>query len=136
MAAGLVDEHGRLLHHFQVPTLAKESRDAYWPRHFGDGEGSSSATERPVRFCGVASARGTVGPTGQILAAITLLRDWAGADVRGYLRNALDLTVTIGNDVHPQPVGRGSGCTSPGTRTGLMMAIVMGIGGALVVDAS
>lgn len=133
VAAGLVDEHGRLLHHLQVPTPAQEGPDAILAAALEAGRAALSATERPVRFCGVATA-GTVDSTGRILTATTLLRDWAGADVSGYLRNALDLPVTVRNDVHAAGLAEARVGAARGARTALMIAIGTGIGGAILVN--
>lgn len=135
VAAGLVDDRGQLLHHVQVPTPAREGPEAILAAALVAARAVLSATQKRVRSCGVATA-GTVDPAGRILTATTLLRDWAGADVGGYLRNALDLPVTVRNDVHAAGLAEVCVGTARGARTALMIAIGTGIGGAILVNGS
>ena len=135
VAAGLVDQRGRLHHHLQVPTPAQEGPDAILSAALMAARAVLSATDTPVRSCGVATA-GTVDRMGQILTATALLRDWAGADVGVYLRNALDLPVTVRNDVHAAGLAEAQVGAARGARTALMMAIGTGIGGAIVVNGA
>src|SRR5664280_1993889 len=93
VAAGLVDGGGRLLRHLQVPTPAQDGPEAILAAVLVAARAVLGATDRPVLSCGAATA-GMVDVTGRILTATALLRDWAGADVGGYLRNALEVKVT------------------------------------------
>lgn len=133
VAAGLVDQSGRLHHHLQTPTPAQEGPDAILAAALGEARAVLSVTGRPVRSCGVATA-GTVDHTGRILTATALLRGWAGTDVGGYLRNVLDLPVTVLNDVHAAGLAEARVGAARGARTALMIAIGTGIGGAILVD--
>jgi glucokinase len=99
IAAGLVDAYGRLQHHHQVPTPAQEGPEAIFTAVLMTAREVLSTTDKVVRSCGVATA-GTVDPTGKILTATALLRNWAGADVGGYLGTALGIPVNVRNDVH------------------------------------
>jgi glucokinase len=135
VAAGLVDQSGRLHHHLQTPTPAQEGPDAILEAALGAAREVLSRTGRTVLSCGVATA-GTVDQTGHILTATALLRDWAGTDVGGYLRNALDLPVTVRNDVHAAGLAEARVGAARGARTALMIAIGTGIGGAILVNGN
>lgn len=135
IAAGLVEEGGRLLHHRQVPTPAQEGPQAILAGALVAARAVLSAADRPVSCCGVATA-GTVDSTGRILTATALLRDWAGADVGGYLRNALDVPVTVRNDVHAAGLAEARVGAARGARKAMMIAIGTGIGGALLVNGA
>lgn len=135
VAAGLVDGGGRLLHHLQVPTPAQDGPEAILAAVLVAARAVLGATDRPVLSCGVATA-GTVDATGRILTATALLRDWAGADVGGYLRNALEVPVTVRNDVHAAGLAEARVGAARGARTALVIAIGTGIGGALLVNGA
>ena len=135
IAAGLVDEYGRLQHHRQVPTPAQEGPEAILAAALAVAKAVLSTTDTMVRSCGVATA-GTVDSTGKILTATALLRNWAGADVGGHLRIALGVPVTVRNDVHAAGLAEARIGAARGARTALMIAIGTGIGGAILVNGA
>jgi glucokinase len=85
--------------------------------------------------CGVGTA-GAVDPTGRIGHATATLPGWTGTDVGAALSDALDLPVTVLNDVHAMAVGEARHGAARGTPDVLVVAAGTGIGGALIQHGS
>jgi glucokinase len=82
----------------------------------------------PPEACGVGTA-GTVGANGVISFATDSLPGWAGTHVAAAFGSALNLPVTVLNDVHAAAVAEGYA-------DALVVCVGTGIGGALICDGN
>jgi len=85
----------------------------------------------PPSACGVGTA-GTVDAAGAISYATDSLPGWAGTDVAAAFSDALDLPVTVLNDVHAAAVGEFSCGAARGYADALVVCVGTGIGGGLI----
>ncbi|MFG2012229.1 ROK family protein [Micromonospora sp. NPDC048868] len=89
-----------------------------------------------VRALGVGSAGVMDSRTGRVLSATDVLTGWAGTDLRGRLRQLLDIPVTVINDVHAHALGEVRHGTATGYETVLFLAVGTGIGASFVAGGS
>lgn len=87
----------------------------------------------PPSACGVGTA-GTVGAAGVISYATDSLPGWAGTDVAAAFGDALNLPVTVLNDVHAAAVGELCRGAARGYPDALVVCVGTGIGGGLICD--
>lgn len=131
--AALVGPDGRTGLEVRVPTPARNGPDAILgaaisaARSVLDGGGAAPAG------CGVGTA-GTVGPDGVIRSATGTLPGWTGTDVAAAFRDALDLPVTVLNDVHAAATAELWCGTAADAGSALIVWAGTGVGGALITD--
>lgn len=135
IAVGLVDAEGRLHEQRRTATPAAEGGEAIMAAVLGCARPLRDLGGDRVVACGIATA-GVVDPAGRIAGATDLLKGWAGTDVRGIAERALGLPVTVVNDCHAAGTAEARIGAARGARTGLVVAVGTGIGGALVADGA
>jgi glucokinase len=135
IAVGLVDAEGRLHEQRRTATPAAEGGEAIMAAVLGCARPLRDLGGDRVVACGIATA-GVVDQAGRIAGATDLLKGWAGTDVRGIAERALGLPVTVVNDCHAAGTAEARIGAARGARTGLVVAVGTGIGGALVADGA
>jgi glucokinase len=135
IAAGLVDAEGRLYEQRRTATPAAGGGEAIMAAVLGCARPLRDLGGDRVAACGIATA-GVVDPAGRIAGATDLLKGWAGTDVRGIAERALGLPATVVNDCHAAGTAEARIGAARGARTGLVVAVGTGIGGALVADGA
>jgi glucokinase len=135
IAAGLVDAEGRLYEQRRTATPAAEGGEAIMAAVLGCARPLRDLGGDRVVACGIATA-GVVDPAGRIAGATDLLKGWAGTDVRGIAERGLGLPATVVNDCHAAGTAEARIGAARGARTGLVVAVGTGIGGALVADGA
>jgi glucokinase len=135
IAAGLVDAEGRLYEQRRTATPAAGGGEAIMAAVLGCARPLRDLGGDRVVACGIATA-GVVDPAGRIAGATDLLTGWAGTDVRGLAERGLGLPVQVVNDCHAAGTAEARVGAARGARTGLVVAVGTGIGGALVADGA
>jgi glucokinase len=135
IAVGLVDAEGRLYEQRRTATPAAEGGEAIMAAVLGCARPLLDLGGDRVVACGIATA-GVVDQAGRIAGATDLLKGWAGTDVRGIAERALGLPATVVNDCHAAGTAEARIGAARGARTGLVVAVGTGIGGALVADGA
>ncbi|MGN9783038.1 ROK family protein [Nonomuraea sp. ZG12] len=133
IAAGLVDAEGRLYERRRTATPAAEGGEAIMAAVLDCARPLRDLGGDRVVACGIATA-GVVDPAGRIAGATDLLRGWAGTDVRGIAERGLGIPAEVVNDCHAAGTAEARIGAARGARTGLVVAVGTGIGGALVAD--
>lgn len=129
IAAGVVDEDGRLLRSATRPTPTGP-----------DGEEVFAALLAAVRAAEpgdvVACGVGTIGPMTRHGATVSPLNTpgWRGFPLLQRLRDALPVPVVVDNDAKALAVGEGWRGAAVGVANYLAMVVSTGVGGGLVVD--
>lgn len=133
IAAGLVGRDGQVIRRAQAETPAREGRGAILAtaerlaNQVGDG--------RPITGIGIAAA-GVISD-GKVVAATSLLTDWAGTDLVRYFTDAFDdpnpPAVAAINDVHAHGVGEAACGAGAGQQCVLVIAVGTGLGGVVVL---
>ncbi|GGP09884.1 ROK family protein [Nonomuraea glycinis] len=135
IAAGLVDAGGRLYEQRRTATPAAEGGEAIMAAVLDCARPLRDLGGDRVMACGIATA-GVVDPAGRIAGATDLLKGWAGTDVRGIAERGLGLPAQVVNDCHAAGTAEARIGAARGARTGLVVAVGTGIGGALVADGA
>ena len=129
LAAGVVDEAGRILRRAQQPTPAHGSGDELFDALIGVITSVRSGDEVA---CGV----GTGGPMAPFGAAVSPLNipAWRGFPLLDRLRAATSLDVTIDNDAKALALGEGWIGAAAGEPDFIAMVVSTGVGGGIVLD--
>lgn len=134
-AAGLVDEHGRVLHMAQTPTLAREGAEAILEStaELIRGLLHRAGTEGwDPQAIGVGSA-GVIDPlAGVVVSATDSILGWAGTRLADELVHRTGLPVWAINDVHAHAMGESWLGASKGQTSSLLVAVGTGVGGSLI----
>ncbi|BCY09861.1 ROK family protein [Actinoplanes sp. L3-i22] len=128
IAAGLVDDTGRVRHQIQVATPAGPAAIVEVVAELVTGLRSRAV----VRAVGV-GAPGVIDPAaGVVRSATDILPGWAGTPIRELLAARLGLPVAVINDVGAAAVGAARGPELRGYPEILHVSVGTGIGGALI----
>ncbi|QDP95447.1 ROK family protein [Microlunatus elymi] len=133
IAAGVVDDTGRVTARGQVPTPASAGRRVVI------GAAVRLVDElvggRAVDGVGIGSA-GVIGTDGRVAAATDLLTDWAGTQLVDGFQDQLPgrPQVVAVNDVHAHGVAEARYGAGVDHRCVLLLAVGTGLGGAVVED--
>lgn len=129
MLAGLVAADGTIAASEQVATPAREGAAAIIAAVVELCE-KLQADHGPVACCGVGTA-GVVGEHGEITSATDHLSGWAGTRLQDRLAEALNMPVTVLNDVQAVGLCEALLGAAKGYRSALMLALGTGVGGAI-----
>ena len=127
LAAGLVDDQGRVIERRQVPTASPGGEELFGllvdlvRSVRGDG---------PVVVCGV----GCGGPMEGDLVSPLNIAQWHRFPLRARLAEALDLPVHVDNDAKALALGEGWLGAAAGHRDFIAMVVSTGVGGGIVLD--
>jgi glucokinase len=127
--AGLVAADGTIAASEQVATPAREGAAAIIAAVVELCE-KLQADHGPVARCGVGTA-GVVGEHGEITSATDHLSGWAGTRLQDRLTEALNMPVTVLNDVQAVGLCEALLGAAKGYRSALMLALGTGVGGAI-----
>jgi len=128
--AGLVAADGTIAASEQVATPAREGPAAIIAAVVGlchRLQGEHGVVSR----CGVGTA-GVVGRHGEITSATNHLTGWAGTQLRDRLAEALEMPVTVLNDVQAVGLCEAVLGAAKGHASALVLALGTGVGGAIV----
>lgn len=135
VAAGLVDEEGRLAARVQAPTAGADA-DALFAvvgdvaaeaRRLGEDAGAGD-----VVACG-AGCGGPMAPGGATVSPLNIAQ-WREFPLAGRLADATGLPVWVDNDAKALALGEGWRGAARGCRDFVAMVVSTGVGGGLVVD--
>jgi glucokinase len=127
--AGLVAADGTIAASEQVATPAREGAAAIIAAVV-ELCGKLQRDHGKVTRCGVGTA-GVVGEHGEITSATNHLLGWAGTRLQERLAEALDMPVTVLNDVQAVGLCEALLGAAKGHRSALMLALGTGVGGAI-----
>ena len=132
-AAGLVDPDGQVIRRSQAYTPARDGRDAILKA--AERLATEVRAGQPITGVGIGSAGVIAG--GRVVAATSLLADWAGTDLVRYFTEALGVldpkpTIAAINDVHAHGVGEAWCGAGAGNDCALVVAVGTGLGGVVV----
>ena len=128
--AGLVAADGTTAASEQVATPAREGPAAIIAAVVGLCQ-RLQGEHGPVSRCGVGTA-GVVGKHGEITSATNHLTGWAGTMLQDRLAEALDMPVTVLNDVQAVGLCEAVLGAAKGHASALVLALGTGVGGAIV----
>jgi glucokinase len=137
IAAGLVDPNGRIHQYKETPTRAAEGGEAVMQRATDLAHcylTDKHDTTPPFSCIGVSSAGQINFRTGQVIWATENLPGWTGMPIKENLESALDLPITVDNDVNCMAMGEMVFGAARGYRHILCLMIGTGIGGGLILD--
>jgi glucokinase len=137
IAAGLVTATGALSHKQVVATPAALGADSILQTAITVGKDVLSAARRE-RLDVVAAGAGSAGHVdrshGTISYASELLPGWTGLELARELQAALELPVSVENDVNAMALAEAHFGAGRDFRDALYITVGTGIGGALIVD--
>jgi glucokinase len=131
IAAGLIDDGGRIVRSRRTPTPSRGGPDAL--------EAASALVHElragaDVQAVGV-GAPGVIDPaTGTVVSATDTLARWGGIELRAELERRTRLPVVVDNDVRAAALGEARAGAARGFGTTLVVSVGTGIGGAIVKD--
>jgi len=137
IAAGLVDPNGRIHQYKETPTRAAEGGENVMQRAIDLATNylrDKSDTVPQISRIGVSSAGQINFHTGQVIWATENLPGWTGMPIKKNLESALNLPVTVDNDVNCMAMGEMVFGAARGYRHILCLMIGTGIGGGLILD--
>lgn len=127
MAAGLVDERGRLLVREQTPTPATSDPETVWAAVAGVLD---AVRTDEAEVCGV----GCGGPMKSDLVSPLNIPAWRDFPLRERVESHTGLPVALDNDAKALALGEGWVGAASGVTDYLAMVVSTGIGGGVVLD--
>ena len=127
VAAGLVDDSGRLLVRGDVPTPATSDPEAVWA---AVAETVDDVRSGDAAVCGV----GCGGPMRDGLVSPLNIPAWRDFPLRARLLDFTSLPVAVDNDAKALALGEGWVGAAAGERNFIAMVVSTGVGGGIVLD--
>jgi glucokinase len=132
MAAGLVDRHGRLRSHDEVPTPRTDDPEVVFDALADLVTHIQSSSPVPPETCGVGCG-GPMSAGGEHVSPLNIVA-WRGFPLRRRLSELTGLPTTIDNDAKALALAEGWVGAARGVRNYLAMVVSTGIGGGIVLD--
>ncbi|MEW6048842.1 MAG: ROK family protein, partial [Bacillota bacterium] len=135
IAAGLVDEGGRVLHRVELLTRPEEGPAAVMDRMIGSvREVCRAAGVRPEELQAVSVA--CPGPLDPVRGVVTEAPNlhWRNVNVTAPMREALGAPVYLENDANAAALGEWWAGAGRGTRSFIYVTVSTGIGGGIVIE--
>jgi glucokinase len=129
VAAGLVDDQGRLLERHELPTPDSDDAEEMWATVVS---AVKQMDVHGVEVCGV----GCGGPMRGGLVSPLNIRAWRDFPLAARLEELLDLDVAVDNDAKALALGEGWVGAAAGARNYLAMVVSTGVGGGIVLDGN
>jgi glucokinase len=129
LAAGRVDEDGRLVARASAPTAGARDGEALFLALLGVVESVRAGDEVT---CGV-GAGGPMTPAGEEVSPLNIPA-WRSFPLRRRLAEATGLPTTVDNDAKALALGEGWTGAARGVRDFLAMVVSTGVGGGIVLD--
>lgn len=133
LAAGLVDERGRLLFHEQAPTPRDADPEAVWDALAAlVGQVRSRDPGSVPTACGVGCG-GPMAPGGETVSPLNIV-GWREFPLRRRMAELTGLATFVDNDAKALALGEGWRGAAVGCRNYVGMVVSTGVGGGIVLD--
>lgn len=132
MAAGLVDRHGVLLSHRQVPTPPTTDPEELFEALARLVTDVRSSSPSPPEACGVGCG-GPMSAGGELVSPLNIVA-WRGFPLRRRLSEMTGLPTAVDNDAKALALAEGWTGAARGVRDYVAMVVSTGIGGGIVLD--
>lgn len=134
---GLVDKSGKVLFKEQRPTLVEKGADALMHLVGNISESllyHAAEEEFEVRWLGVGTPGAVESKTGKVIGPSPNIAGWAGMEIGNILRQRLNLSVIVDNDVNLMALAESRFGVATGYKSVVCVAIGTGVGGGIVID--
>jgi glucokinase len=129
VAAGLVDDQGKLLQRHDVPTPDTTDPEVVWAAVVAVLE---QVSRGDADVCGVGCG-GPMSAGGELVSPLNI-PSWRGFPLRARLAAYLGLSVAVDNDAKALALGEGWKGAAAGERNFIAMVVSTGVGGGIVLD--
>jgi len=136
IAAGIVDDAGRVLRFAQTPTDAHRGGRAVLETAIDLSRTLLGEGDEAVCGIGVGCGGQIDCEQGIVLSATDLLPGWAGIRIRDEFEKRFGVPVFVDNDVNALASGEARFGSASGKKCVVFLALGTGVGGALLLDGS
>jgi glucokinase len=134
---GLFAPDGKIIYKEQRPTMAEKGAIPLMHLITNIAESlmlHAADDDLEVPWLGVGTPGAVEFKTGRVLGQTPHIKDWAGMEIGETLRERLNMSVWVDNDVNAMSLGELKYGAAVGTISAVCITVGTGIGGAVIVD--
>ncbi len=134
---GLIDKQGKVLHRQQRPTLADRGATPllHLVTNIGEQLMYYAAEENyEVRYLGVGTPGAVNARTGKIIGPSPNIPGWQGIELGETLRDRLNMTVWVDNDVNTMALAESRFGAATGADSVICVTLGTGVGGGVIIN--